>query len=147
MLKVLERKIHPEAEIHLHLNVSRRLMFCTQTNTDECRRMQTHTCRCRRMQTHMDTHRWTQMQTCAHRGKWTSLDERRANCIQCVGRCNLKTRPDVRHLFKDFWDVLYISHTYYPLNSTNPVMSNNSAWKLRRVPAQCEAAVGDDVNL
>jgi len=57
MLKVLEQKIHPEAEIHLCLNVSRRLKFCTQTNTDECKH--THAdadaCKCIR------THRHTQM--------------------------------------------------------------------------------------
>ena len=32
-------------------------------------------------------------------------DVARANCVQCVGRRNYKTRPDVRRLFKDLWDV------------------------------------------
>ena len=32
----------------------------------------------------------------------------RANCIQCVGGCNLKTCLDVGHLFKNFWDTLYM---------------------------------------
>jgi len=47
-----------------------------------------------------------QMQTHAHRCKWTLLDERRANCIQFVGGHNLKTHPDIRRLFKDFRNVL-----------------------------------------
>ena len=48
-----------------------------QTNADERRRTQTHT------------------------------DERKANCVQCVGRRNLKTRPDAGRLFKGFQNALY----------------------------------------
>ena len=59
MLKVLEQKIHPEAEIHLRLNVSRRLMFCMQMNTDECRH--THANAYGHTQTHADARRCTQM--------------------------------------------------------------------------------------
>ena len=33
-------------------------------------------------------------------------DKHKANCVQCVGGCNLKTCPDVRRLFKDFLYVL-----------------------------------------
>ena len=40
---------------------------------------------------HTDIHRRTQM----------NPDEHKANCVRCVGRHNLKMRPDVRHLFKD----------------------------------------------
>jgi len=54
----------------------------------------------------------TRMHTQTHAGeriyKRTLLDERKENCIQCVGRRNLKMCPDVGRLFKDFWDVLYI---------------------------------------
>ena len=67
-----------------HMDVRR----CTQTNADTRR----HT------QTNADEHRQTQM----------NADERKANCVQCVGGRNLKTRPDARHLFKDFRDVLYL---------------------------------------
>jgi len=49
-------------------------------------------------QTHMDVRRRTQ----------TNADERKANCVRCVGGRNLKTRPGVRCLFKDFRDVLYV---------------------------------------
>ena len=43
-----------------------------------------------------------------HRRTRTYVDTRKANCVQCVGGHNLKTRPDVRRLFKDFRDVLYM---------------------------------------
>ena len=36
----------------------------------------------------------------------TQADKYKANCVQCVGGCNLKTCPDVGRLFKDFLDVL-----------------------------------------
>lgn len=36
----------------------------------------------------------------------TNADERKANCVQCVGGCNLKTHPDVGHLFEDFQDAI-----------------------------------------
>ena len=62
MLKVLEQKIHPEAEIHLRLNVSRRLMFCMQMNTDECRH--THANAYGHTQTHADARRCK----CVHTG-------------------------------------------------------------------------------
>ena len=73
-------------------------MFCTQTNTDAC------------TQTHVDTHRHTRMHANvdARRRKQTSLDKCGMNCVQCVGRHNRKMHPDVRHLFKDFWHVLYM---------------------------------------
>ena len=45
-------------------------------------------------QMHMDVRRHTQ----------THADERKANCVQCVGGRNLKTHQDVRRLFKDFQD-------------------------------------------
>ena len=32
----------------------------------------------------------------------TNADEHKANCIQCVGRHNLNTRPDIRRLLKTF---------------------------------------------
>ena len=50
----------------------------------------------RRMETNADEHRRTQ----------THADKRKANCVRCVGGRNLKMRPDVRRLFKDFQDVL-----------------------------------------
>ena len=55
MLKVFEQKKHPEAEIHLCLNVSRCLMFCMQTNTDECRHTHADADACKRIRTHTDT--------------------------------------------------------------------------------------------
>ena len=70
-----------------------------------------------RTQTHVDAHKCTQMHTDAHRRTQTNADtrrhtqmnadERKTNCVRCVGRRNLKTRPDVRRLFKDFQDILY----------------------------------------
>ena len=36
------------------------------------------------------------------------VDKRKANCVQCVGGRNVQTFPDVRHLFKDFRDALYV---------------------------------------
>ena len=65
-----------------------------RTYTDACERMQ--------MQTHSDAHRHMQMHA----------DERKANCIQCVGKRNLKMHPDIRRLFKDFQNVLQI-HVQY----------------------------------
>ena len=66
----------------------------------------------RSTQTHADEHRKMQTNVEKHRQTQTNADERKANCVWCVGRRNLKTRPDVRRLFKDFQDVLYM-----PLNS------------------------------
>ena len=37
-------------------------------------------------------------------------DKRKANRVWCVGGRNLKMHPDFGHLFKDFWEALYI-HT------------------------------------
>ena len=36
-------------------------------------------------------------------------DKCKANCVQCVGKHNLKTRLDIRRLFKDFRDAPYLS--------------------------------------
>ena len=49
----------------------------------------------RHMQTYADTCRHTQ----------TNADEHKANS---VGKCNLKMRPDIRRLFNDFRDTLYV---------------------------------------
>ena len=67
------------------------------------------------MRTQMDTdvRRRKQMNADASRRAHTYADECKANGIQCVGGHNLKTRPDVRRLFKDFRDVLYtIYHSF-----------------------------------
>ena len=69
--------------------------------------MQTHADECRRTQTNADAHRCTQ----------TNTDERKANYVHCVGGPNLKTCPDVRHLFKDFQDILYLKT--YGLHTTD----------------------------
>ena len=53
-------------------------------------------------------HRCTQMHADARRRTQTNADEYKANCVWCVGGRNLKTRPDIRCLFKDFRDVLYL---------------------------------------
>ena len=62
----------------------------------------------KRTQTHTDARRCTQTNADERRQTQTHADERKANCFRCVGGRNLKMRPDVRHLFKDFQDVLYI---------------------------------------
>ena len=68
-------------------------------------RLQLQTCKHRCTWMYADTHRWTQ----------THADERKANCVQCVGGRNLKTHQDVRRLFKDFRDTLYLQvmHSVY----------------------------------
>ena len=71
-----------------------------QTHADASRRKQTHADASRCAQIHADARRHTQTSTDKH------TDECKANCVQCVDGCNPKTRPDVRHLFKDFWDAL-----------------------------------------
>jgi len=69
--------------------------------------MHAHRCRCMHVDMDISQHR-AQIRTHAdeHKRKLTLLDEHRVNCVQCVGRQNFKTCPDVRHLFKDFPDVL-----------------------------------------
>ena len=46
-------------------------------------------------ETHGDTHRRTQTHADAHRRTQMNADKCKANCVQCVGGCNLKTHPDV----------------------------------------------------
>ena len=69
--------------------------------------MQTHADECTRTQTNADAHRCTQ----------TNTDERKANYVRCVGGPNLKTCPDIRRLFKDFQDILYLKT--YGLHTTD----------------------------
>ena len=42
----------------------------------------------------------TQMHTGVRKHTWMNADKRKANCIQCAGGRNLKTRSDIKHLFK-----------------------------------------------
>jgi len=48
--------MHPDADIHLCLDASGHLVFCTTTNSEACN---AHTCTC--TYTSVDTQRWTQM--------------------------------------------------------------------------------------
>lgn len=50
--------------------------------------------------------RCTETNTDARRRTRTHADEHMTNCVWCVGGHNLKTRPDVRRLLKDFWEAL-----------------------------------------
>ena len=76
----------------------------THANADACRHTQTHKEVHRRMQTNADKCRLTQ----------THADERKVNCVQCVGGRNLTMHPDDRRLFKDFQDALY-NYCKFPL--------------------------------
>jgi len=62
----------------------------------------------RRIQTQRSMCVWTQTNAHACTRKWTLLDECRINLIKSVGGRNHKMCPDIRHLFKDFRDVLWL---------------------------------------
>jgi len=59
-----------------------------------------------------------------------SQDECRVNCIQYVGGRNLKTHPDVRHLFKDFRDVLYVQWKHMCVQWPIPSHHTFGGWSL-----------------
>ena len=88
------RKIHPEKR-----DVSRRRNPFASRRVQTFNLLYTDARRCRRTQT-QDMRMQMQIHACRHKRMLMAIARQMQS--KCVGGCNLKTRPDVRRLLKEF---------------------------------------------